>query len=403
MVSILSHTAGDTGYVLVIPLGGVIFLAAGRHPLVGIVAAFAGVSGGFSANFLPSALDPLLQGFTQSAAQIIDPGRQVNPLCNWGFMSASSLLLILLGWYLTDRVIEPRLRGVALDGDFHQTPSSSGPGEPPGSSRVSPKAAMLQSLTPSERRGLTAGLGALLAALLMLWAAAWPTDSPLRAKDAGLTTAGAPLMEAIVPLIFLIFLIPSVAYGYAAGTVKSHRDIVQGMSKSMSTLGYYLVLAFFAAQFTYAFRESNVGTLLAVKGASLLQWLQLPGQVTIVGIIVITVLVDLLVGSASAKWAIMAPIFVPMLMQVGLSPELTQAAYRIGDSTTNIITPLMPYFPLIVVFCQRYVKSTGIGTLVALMVPYSLTFLVTWTVLLIVYWMLNIPLGLQATYTYLPG
>ena len=171
----------------------------------------------------------------------------------------------------------------------------------------------------------------------------------------------------------------------------------------MSTLGYYLVLAFFAAQFTYAFRESNVGTLLAVKGASLLQSLQLPGQVTIVGIIVITVLVDLLVGSASAKWAIMAPIFVPMLMQVGLSPELTQAAYRIGDSTTNIITPLMPYFPLIVVFCQRYVKSTGIGTLVALMVPYSLTFLVTWTVLLIVYWMLNIPLGLQASYTYLPG
>ena len=210
-------------------------------------------------------------------------------------------------------------------------------------------------------------------------------------------------MEAIVPLIFLIFLIPSVVYGYAAGTVKSHRDIVQGMSKSMSTLGYYLVLAFFAAQFTYAFRESNVGTLLAVKGASLLQSWQLPGQVTIVGIILITVLVDLLVGSASAKWAIMAPIFVPMLMQVGLSPELTQAAYRIGDSTTNIITPLMPYFPLIVVFCQRYVKSTGIGTLVALMLPYSLTFLVTWTVLLIVYWMLNIPLGLQASYTYLPG
>ena len=392
LVSILSHTAGDVGYVLVIPLAGVIFLAAGRHPLVGIVAAFAGVSGGFSANFLPSALDPLLQGFTQSAAQIIDPGRQVNPLCNWGFMSASSLLLILLGWYLTDRYIEPRLRGLPLDGDF---------GEPPGSGPVSPKPAMLQGLTPSERRGLMAGLGAMLAALFLLGTAAWPTGSPLRAKDGGLTTAGAPLMEAIVPLIFLIFLIPSVVYGYAAGTVKSHRDIVQGMSKSMSTLGYYLVLAFFAAQFTYAFRESNVGTLLAVKGASLLQWLQLPGPVTIVGIILITVLVDLLVGSASAKWAIMAPIFVPMLMQLGLSPELTQAAYRIGDSTTNIITPLMPYFPLIVVFCQRYVKSTGIGTLVALMLPYSLTFLVTWTALLIVYWMLNIPLGLQASYTYL--
>ena len=197
-----------------------------------------------------------------------------------------------------------------------------------------------------------------------------------------------------MPLIFLLFLSPAIAYAYVAGTIKSHRDIVTAMSKSMSSMGYYLVMAFFAAQFTYAFRESNIGTLLSIKGATLLASWQLPGGVTIIGIILISVAVDLVVGSASAKWAIMAPIFVPMLMQVGVPPELTQAAYRVGDSTTNIITPLMPYFPLVVVFCQRYVKSTGIGTLVSLMLPYSFVFLIGWTLLLILFWHQGIPLGI---------
>jgi aminobenzoyl-glutamate transport protein len=182
--------------------------------------------------------------------------------------------------------------------------------------------------------------------------------------------------------------------------VKNHRDIIKAMSHSMSTMGYYLVMAFAAAQFTYVFRESNLGALVAIEGAVFLQQLNLPAQVTIVGIICLSAMVNLLVGSASAKWAFLGPIFVPMLMQLGLSPELTQAAYRIGDSSTNIITPLLPYFPLIVVYAQRYVKSTGIGTLVSLMLPYSVGFLLTWTVLLIAYWGLGLPLGLQAGYTY---
>jgi aminobenzoyl-glutamate transport protein len=381
LVAIVSHTAGDTGYVLVIPLGGVIFSAAGRHPLAGIAATFAGVSGGFSANFIPSGLDPLLQGFTQSAAQVIDPGRLVNPLCNWGFMSLSSLLIVLAGWYLTDRVIEPRLRHTAVDGD---------PGDVPH----------MEALTPAERRGLWAGLAAMAAGLALLFLAAWPAHSPLRSRTGELAAHGAPLMEAIVPLIFLLFLVPGIVYGYVAGTVRSHRDVIQGMSKSMSTMGYYLVLAFFAAQFTYAFRESNVGALVAIKGAALLEQLQMPAEVTVVGIIFLSALVNLLIGSASAKWALLGPIFVPMLMQLGIAPELTQAAYRIGDSSTNIITPLMPYFPLIVVYGQRYVKGTGIGTLVSLMLPYSVTFLIGWTILLLVYWQLGLPLGLQASYTY---
>ena len=203
-------------------------------------------------------------------------------------------------------------------------------------------------------------------------------------------------MQSIVALIFVFFLTPGVVYGYVAGNAKSHRDIVTGMSKAMSTMGYYLVLAFFCAQFIYAFRESNLGALVAIKGGGLLQELASPMSATIVGMILLSRVVDLLVGSASAKWALMGPIIVPMLMALGVSPDLTQAAYRIGDLTTNIITPLMPYFPLVVVFGQRYVKCTGIGTLLALMLPYSVILLVTWTLLLIGFWILGIPLGLGA-------
>jgi aminobenzoyl-glutamate transport protein len=215
-----------------------------------------------------------------------------------------------------------------------------------------------------------------------------------------LTANTAPLMLSIVPLIFLLFIIPGIVYGYVAGTVKNHRDIIAGMSKSMSTMGYYIVLAFFAALFIAAFGQSNIGALLALKGANGLQALALPPQITIIGIILLTCSVNLLIGSASAKWALLAPIFVPLLMQLGLSPELAQASYRIGDSTTNIITPLMPYFPLVVVFAQRYVKNTGIGTLISVMLPYTVIFLVVWTIFLLVYWGLGIPLGLQAPYTY---
>jgi aminobenzoyl-glutamate transport protein len=380
LVGILSHSAGDTGYVLVIPLGGMIFATAGRHPVAGIAAAFAGVSGGFSASFLPSTLDPLLQGFTQSAAQIINPGRTVNPLCNWFFMSASTVLIISVAWFLTDRVVEPRLRKLPLDG------TGQGGGD-------------LDQLTDKERRGFWAGMIAFTLLVLALVAVAWPPSSPFRAKDGTLTGHGAPLMESIVPLIAIFFLVPGVLHGYIAGTVKSHRDVFQGMGKAMGTMGYYLVMAFCAAQFTYVFRESNVGALIALKGANFLKAMQMPGAVTVIGIILITTSVNLLIGSASAKWALLGPIFVPMLMQLGLSPELTQAAYRIGDSSTNIITPLLPYFPLIVVYCQRYAKSTGVGTLISAMIPYSIFFLISWTVLLLIWWALGLPLGLQARYT----
>ena len=382
LVGLLSHSAVDAGYVLVIPLGGIIFHAAGRHPIAGIAAAFAGVSGGFSANPIPSALDPLLQGFTQPAAQIIAPEVLVNPLGNYFFTSISSILIIGLGWYITDKIIEPRLNNTTpLDADMEEADDMS-------------------SIEPRERKAFRWASLALFIGLILLTISLIPGDSPFRNAEGKLNEFNAPIMQSIVALIFLLFLIPGVVYGYASGKFKTSKDMVDAMTKSMSGMAYYIVMAFFCSLFVYAFGQSNIGALLAVKGATVLKALALPGWMTIIGIIFLTAFVNLFVGSASAKWALLAPIFVPMLMQVGISPELTQAAYRVGDSSSNIITPLMPYFPLVVVYCQRYFKKTGIGTLTSIMIPYCVVFLVVWSLFLILYWTLGIPLGLGAFYTY---
>ncbi|WP_337840911.1 AbgT family transporter [Rheinheimera sp.] len=385
-VGILSHVAVDAGYVLVIPLGAVIFYAAGRHPLAGIAAAFAGVSGGFAATlFVPSSLDPLLAGLTQASARLsADPAAAslvINPLNNYYFTTASVLVIVLLGWFLTDKVVEPRLQTTQVDGDKEQLPT-------------------MDPLTAQERKGLRFALLSMLLAIAALVLTALPADSAWRGANGDLTAASAPLMQSIVGLIFVFFLLPGIVYGYVSGKVRSHRDVVQGMTKAMSGMGYYIVMAFFCAQFIYAFGQSNLGALMAIKGANFLQQMAFPMAVNLIGLVLLTAIVNLLIGSSSAKWALIGAVLVPMLMQLGVSPDLTQAAYRVGDSSTNIITPLMPYFPLIVVFCQKYVKSTGIGTLVALMLPYSVTFLVCWTAFLILYWSLGLPLGIGSSYLY---
>ena len=390
-VGVLSHIAVDAGYVLVIPLGAVIFYAAGRHPLAGIAAAFAGVSGGFSATFfLPSSLDPLLAGLSQSAARLIDPAVVVNPLNNFYFTSASTILIMLVGWFLTDKVIEPRLRGTKVDGDPAGLPT-------------------METLKPEEKRGLAFSAGAMALTALLFVLTLLPETSPWRAPEgtplvegqSNLLVAAAPLMQSIVPLIFIFFLVPGVVYGAVSGSVKTHRDVVAGMAKAMSGMGYYIVMAFFCAQFIYAFGQSNLGALFAIKGATALQAMGLPMSLTLVGIVLLSASVNLLIGSASAKWALIGAIMVPMLMQLGVSPDLTQAAYRVGDSSTNIITPLLPYFPLIVVFCRKYVQNSGIGTLIALMLPYSITLIVVWTLFLIAFWSFGIPLGVGSSYEYI--
>ena len=381
-VGIVSHSAIDAGYVLVIPLGGIIFYAAGRHPVAGIAAAFAGVSGGFSANPLPSAIDPLLQGFTQPAAQIIDQSVQVNPLANYYFTAASSILVTLVGWYITDKIIEPRLnKNNPVDADVEKAPD-------------------MGDFTSQEKKAFWTASLVTLGVFVLFVLSLLPESSPFRDANGSLSSFSAPVMQSIVPLIFLFFLMPGVIHGIVAGKFKTSKDIIDVMSESMRGMAYYVVMAFFCSLFIYAFGTSNLGALLAIKGANFLKALDLPGSVTIAGIIVLAAFVNLFVGSASAKWAMLAPIFVPMLMQLGYSPELTQAAYRVGDSSTNIITPLMPYFPLVVVFCQKYVKGTGIGTLVSVMIPYSIALLVLWTIFLVTFWILGIPLGLQASYIY---
>lgn len=381
-VGVVSSTAVDAGYVVVIPLGAVMFYAAGRHPLAGVAAAFAGVSGGFSANFIPSALDPMLAAITQEAAQVIEPGLMVNPLSNWFFMSASCLVVVAASWWLTDRVIEPRLqKETPIDADTSDLPT-------------------MEPLQTGELSALRwAGLTIVVLAGLLV-AVALPESSPLRDEQGQLGSFSSPMMLSIVPFILIFFMVPGIVYGYAAKTIASHRDVIEGMSKSMSSMGYYIVMAFFAAQFIAAFGQSNIGLLLAMNGASLLEAMALPAQLTIIGILFLTVFVNIFVGSASAKWLIIAPIFVPMLMQLGISPELTQAAYRVGDSSSNIITPLLPYFPLVVVFCKRYVTGAGIGTLISLMLPYSVVLFAVWTVTLMLFWVLGLPLGLQAGYVY---
>ncbi|WP_281557514.1 AbgT family transporter [Thalassomonas sp. RHCl1] len=381
LVGIVSHSAVDAGYVLVIPLGGVIFYAAGRHPLAGIAAAFAGVSGGFSANFVPSALDPMLQGISQAGAQLLDPNILLNPLNNYYFTAVSSIVITLLGWAITDKIIEPKLTENKLDGDLSELPT-------------------MEPLQQEERMALRWALLAIVVGTVVMVFSASVETSPWRDANGSLTSFSSPLMKSIVPLIFLLFFIPGLVYGIAIGKIRNSKQAIEGMSKAMSSMGYYLVIMFFIAQFIYAFGQSNLGVLLAVEGAELLKAMALPAQFTIVGIIFLTGFINLFVGSASAKWALLAPIFIPMLMQLGISPDLAQAAYRIGDSSTNIITPLMPYFPLVVVYCQRYVTSSGIGTLTALMLPYSVVFIVVWSLFLLLYWQLGLPLGLQSSYEY---
>jgi aminobenzoyl-glutamate transport protein len=391
-VAVLSHVAVDAGYVLVIPLGGVIFYAAGRHPLAGIAAAFCGVSGGFSATlFIPSSLDPMLAGFTQSAAHILDPAVVVNPLNNWIFTTVSTFLIVAIGWFVTDRIVEPRLQAMTLDGNTADLPK-------------------MEPLTALEARGLRWALGAMAVAAVLFALSLLPETSPWRAPAEAvpegshpLLVAAAPVMQSIVSLIFVFFLLPGVVYGYIAGTFKTHRDVIGAMSKSMAGMGYYIVIAFFIAQFLAGFNGSGLGTLMAVEGADFLKSLGLPMWLTIIGLIAMTAIVNLFIGSASAKWALLAPIMVPLMMQLGVSPDLTQAAYRVGDSMTTILTPLMPYFPLIVVFCQRYVTGAGIGTLVSIMVPYSIALSIFWTLLLLAFWGLGIPLGIGASYAYPAG
>ncbi len=369
---VLSHSGADVGYVLFIPLGAALFHAVGRHPLAGMAAAFAGVSGGFSANIVLGTIDVLLAGITQAAASVVQPGIVVHATANWYFLIAASVLVTVVGTWVTEKIVEPRL----------------------GPYRGDARPEEIKPLGADERRGLWyATLTTLVLTALVLWGTLRTDGFLLDPKNP--TFLGSYFIRGLIFFIFLYGFAAGLAYGIGARTVRNDNDVVRGMDASVATMGSYIVMAFFAAQFLAYFNWTNLGTILAVKGAGLIQQLNLQGSPTLlmVSLVFFTAAVNLVIGSASAKWTLLAPIFVPMFMLLGYSPELVQGAYRVGDSCTNIVTPLMQYFPLILGFAARYVPNTGIGTMIAIMLPYSLAFLVAWTLMLIAWIALGLPVG----------
>ncbi|MEL6831304.1 MAG: AbgT family transporter, partial [Pseudomonadota bacterium] len=402
LVAMIGNHAADAGYVVLIPLAGILFAAAGRHPLAGIAAAFAGVSGGFSANISPGQLDALLFGITEEAvaASALDPSWSANLAGNWYFIAAMTFLFLPIIWYVTDKVIEPRL----------------GPWTGGASAAASDDDAIAEASPENAGKGLrNAGLAAL--GVVALWAImVFAPGTPLINEAACLDEAGAriadcsvhgelrPFYQSLVAGFFVLFLACGWAYGKAVGTIKDHRDLVNMMAEAMKDMGYYLVLAFAAAHFVAMFGWSNLGLISAVHGAAAIQSTGLPLPIVLGLMVIFAGLLNLFVGSASAKWALLAPILVPMLMLLGISPEGATAAYRVGDSATNIITPLMVYFPLILIFAQRWVPSFGLGSLTAIMLPYSVWLLISGTVLIVIWFYLGIPLGPDAPVGYtLPG
>jgi aminobenzoyl-glutamate transport protein len=373
--------ASDAGYVVLVPLAAALFAASGRHPIAGLSAAFAGVAGGFTANLSVTTGDALLSGLTQAAARLIDPAYEVDITANWYLMAALVPVLSIAGTIVCERVVEPRLNAgpawISAAPPAHDHDQAS-----------------------RERRGLRWAGIALLAYAGFIAFLAWAPGYPLRdPADGGFT----PLLRGLIGVLFLAFLLAGLAYGIGARTIRSDRDAVRMASQGLGEMSNYLVLAFFAAVFVALFAWSNLGALLAIGGADFLKSIGAGGLPVLIMVILIAMMTDLLVGSASAKWAILAPVLVPMLMLVGIAPEATQAAYRLGDSTTNMITPFMTYFPLILIVAQRYRPDFGIGSMIALMLPYTVMFFLASTTLFAFWYLLDLPLGPGIDRSYTPA
>ncbi len=368
---ILSNLASDVGYVLLIPLSGIIFNAVGRHPIAGMAAAFAGVSGGFSANLVIGTVDPLLAGLSQEAARIIDPVYSVNATANYYFMVASTFVIAFAGTFVTEKIVEPQLG--KYDGDISQEDES------------------FDALNKKEKKGLLFSGITFLAIFAVAVIGIIPDDGFFRGPGGGLLNS--PLIKGVVTLLLITAGSMGLVYGFVTGTFKNDSDVMNGMAKSMKTLATYLVLVFFAAQFVAYFKWSNLGIIMAVKGAETLMSANIGLIPLMILFIMLSATINMLMGSASAKWAILAPIFIPMFMIMGYSPELSQVVYRIGDSVTNVISPMMSFFALIIAFVQKYDSKAGIGTIISTMLPYSVVFFIAWAILLVIWLLIGLPLG----------
>ena len=369
---IFSHLASEVGYVILIPLGAMIFHALGRHPMAGFAAAFAGVSAGFGSNFLIGSVDPILAGLSTSAAQIIDPAININPMVNYYFMVVSAIMVIVVGTWITEKIVEPRL----------------------GKYSGNEAALEIEQITPLEKKGLRwAGVGTLIFIAVMAWTII-PENGLFRDPDTG-GILKSPFFSGIIVGLLLLFFVPGIIYGIIVKTIKNDKDVVKHMTSSMQGMGGYIVLVFFAAQFIYWFNYSNLGLVVAIDGAQFLSQIGFTGIPLILSFLLLSAFLNMFMGSASAKWAIMAPVFVPMFMILGYHPGLTQAAFRIGDSVTNVITPMMSYFALIVTYAQRYDEKNGIGTIISLMIPYTVIFMLVWAAIMTIWMLLGIPVGID--------
>lgn len=365
---VLSHLASSAGYVILIPLGAMVFAAVKRHPLAGLAAAFCGVSAGFGANFLIGTIDPILSGLTESAANIIDPDMHLSAAINVYFMMASAFMVTIVGTWITEKFVEPRLG--EYEGELEK----------------------FDTIAANERKGLRwAGIAALFTVALFLVLTV-PHNALLR-DPVTHSILKSPFMTGLITGILVFFFIPGLVYGIVVGTVKNDKDAIKHMTNSMKGLSSYIVLVFFAAQFVFYFKKSNIGVMIAIKGAELLESIGFTGIGLVVAFVFVSAFINLFMGSASAKWAIMAPIFVPMFMLLGYYPAITQAAFRIGDSVTNVITPMMSYFALIVAFVQKYDEKAGLGTIIATMLPYTVFLTIAWIILLVIWMLLGLPIG----------
>jgi aminobenzoyl-glutamate transport protein len=369
IIGICGNLASDAAIVIIPPLAAMIFLSLGRHPIAGIALGYAATTGGFSANLLIAGTDALLAGITNEASKIVN-GPEIPVAANYYAMFISTFILAIICTVVTEKVIEPRL------GTYHGN-----------------KEIQSQKLTAEENSGLkSAGIGALIYIALLIIALI-PRSSFLRNPDTGSIITDSPFMSGIIPIILFLFLVTTIPYGIKIGKIKSSGDIPKLMTKAIGTMSSFIVLAFIIGQFIAYFNWTNLGLVLAISGANLLTSLKFTGIGLFVGFILLSTFVNIFIGSGSAKWAILAPIFVPMMTLLGYHPAFTQFLYRIGDSSTNIISPLFTYFPIILAYMNEYDKKAGVGTLLSLMIPYSLVFIIVWTIFAILWFLTGFPLG----------
>jgi len=368
-VGILGNLASDAAIVLIPPLAAIVFYKIGRHPLAGLAAGYAGAGAGFTANLFVAGTDALLAGISTEAAAIIDDTITVTPVDNWFFNIVSVFVLTVVGGLITTRFIEPRLgkyEGEAVEEDNTEE-------------------------LPNARKGFINALLAGIVYIALLVVVIFLPNSPLRNDDGGIVPS--PFLDGIVPIILIFFIIIGVSFGMTVGRIKSGKDISNYMADSIKEMGGYIVLVFAIAQFIAYFNWSNLGTWVAVNGADFLSSINFTGMGLIIGYIIFTALLNFLITSGSAKWAIEAPIFIPMFMQLGYHPAFTQVAYRVADSSTNIMTPLFPYMVIILSFMRKYDKNANIGTYMSLMIPYTVSFLITWIILIVIFYYTGIPFG----------